>query len=68
MKLGASKGYGSMSNISKYYFLHDCLNETDRKEYEKELNEMDSQKFQEYKEWEKLFEKLLKKNKKEWIQ
>ncbi len=60
MSFGVEKGYGDLGNISKYSFLHECLNEERRVKYEKELEKKDPVKYREYKEWEKMYEKAMR--------
>ena len=51
-------GYGEWNNVSKYSFLHKCLDDERRIEYEKELEKKDPVKYHEYKLWEKAYVKI----------
>ena len=55
---GGDIGYGEWNNVSKYSYLHNCLNEERRIEYEKKLEKEDSVKYREYKIWEKEYIKI----------
>ena len=68
MKFKNDGGYGDIGNISKYQFLYYILDEEQRKEYEKELEEKDPKRYREFKEWVEMLEmgrKYLVKHKKE---
>ena len=66
MKWKQDNGYGSLGNRSKKSFLENFLNKEQRLEYEKKLEEKDSVKYYEFKEWmdiPKKREEYLSKNK-----
>ena len=56
MKFKNDGGYGDIGNISKYQFLYYILDEEQRKEYEKELEEKDPKRYREFKEWVEMLE------------
>ncbi|WP_405268050.1 hypothetical protein [Methanobrevibacter sp.] len=56
MKFKNDGGYGDTGNITKYYFLYHILDDEQRKEYEKELEEKDPKRYWEFKEWVEMLE------------
>lgn len=58
MTSGRQIGYGDWRNVSRYSFLHECLNEERRVEYEKKLEKEDPVKYREYKIWEDAYEEI----------
>ena len=56
MKFKNDGGYGDTGNISKYHFLYYILDEEQRKEYEKKLEEKDPKRYWEFKEWVEMVE------------
>ena len=51
MRFKNDGGYGDTGNISKYYFLYYILDDEQRKEYEKKLEEKDPKRYWEFKKW-----------------
>ena len=51
-------GYGLIGNLGKWLLLNDILSEEDAMEYRAELEKNDSERYNQYLEWERMLEKV----------